>query len=357
MTALDDEGVRHKDLETICGRLHRIMVGRTAASILDNEDIPEKGSLARLPSWCWRQPLIDMGRKQKDSMGNSTLLMPIRLNWTGGVIQVISDSATVNGHIMRSSTANGQAIGLGHDEARSLETSADPLHPVSRESLIAILEGLVEQGERAEWDQIAWLEPSVRRLVMRKHAHVSKEIHAFSTQALSRYENEELPVQDEVDLEEIINQMILGVEPEDDSLTPEERIKLMRESSSVFRLIDLCIRPDCFRRVDPIKYMEQHLARDAESAIRARLGDPHIGPKVRRVSLLHPDASLEELIAIYNELYPNDHLAETRANDALWVKPSPDAQSYLMQGEVRNVMTARYMGNFDSSHTILQAPR
>ena len=74
------------------------------------------------------------------------------------------------------------------------------------------------------------------------------------------------PVVDQVKLDQLRDQMMFG----DDT-----------HSSAAERLLKLCTSPGTFRRVDPLRYLTTAIRRDATTAVRRAIGDPHIGPKVR----------------------------------------------------------------------------
>lgn len=294
---------KHQDLLVICDRIHRVILANDAQALLNDEStLPARATVRIMPSWDWRLPLIDMGRKQLDDKGNPTLLMPIRLSWEGSAIQV--SEAQLPGEVA------GHAIGLGHEHPISSTTfEALKTDRLSRSQLVSRLKGIIEDGNLAIWEQMISMDSQINKTVMRAHASVSKEI------ANSGHEEES--VLDEIDLQGIIATLTLGDEAE-----PGERQK----KSSFYRMIALLTQPGAFRSVDPIMFMSVHLRRDAQSAIRKRLDDPHVGPKVRQLSREFPELALSDFVKEYNLRYPHDHLSPKRAMRALTVKPAPHAR-------------------------------
>lgn len=294
---------KHQDLAVICERLHRVIMANDAKLLLeDTKALPVRSTVRIMSSWDWRLPLIQLGRKQLDDEGNPTLLMPVRLAWTGGTIQV---TATQQPEVVK-----GNALGLGHDH--TIDSIAFPPlknDRLTRDQLVSRLRGIVEDGNLALWEQMISMDSQITKTVMRAHASVSKEI------ANSGHEEES--VLDEIDLQGVISTLTLGKKAEEG-----ERQK----QPSFYRMFALMTQPGAFRAVEPIRFMSWHLRRDAQSEIRKVLDDPHVGPKVRQLSRELPELELAEFVKQYNLRYPHDHLSPKRAMRALTVKPAPHAR-------------------------------
>lgn len=294
---------KHEDLQIICDRIHRVILANDAALLLEDEaTLPARCTVRIMPSWDWRMPLIDLGRKQLDDGGNPTLLMPVRLSWEGNTLQVAEEQ--LPGEV------TGQAIGLGHEHPiSSAEFPALKVDRLSRAQLISRLKGIVEDGNLAIWEQMISMDSQIHKTVMRAHASVSKEI--------ANSGHEEVSVLDDIDLQGVVSILTLGEKAEEG-----ERQK----KSSFYRMMALLTQPGAFRSVEPIRFMFVHLRRDAMSAIRKRLDDPHVGPKVRQLARELPELGLVEFVKEYNQRYPHDHLSPKRATRALSVKPAPHAR-------------------------------
>ena len=171
-----------------------------------------------------------------------------------------------------------------------------PAHAASRTGMAHDLARIAAAGRAARWDLLQLLEPYVRAAVIRGHARVAAEV-AGATSTSSRP-----AVLDDTDLEVVADALLLG-----EGAGP----------GPVARMLDRCLRPDTFRRVDPLRYIAVTLRRDAEQEIRRRIGDPRIGRKIRALHRQHPGISLPDLVAWYRSLYPQDRLSTQRAAAAL----------------------------------------
>jgi hypothetical protein len=126
----------------------------------------------------------------------------------------------------------------------------------------------------------------------------------------------------ETGIEQVVNVMMVG-DPATES----------SEGASVSRLLEQCLRPDRFSKVDPLMFLSRNLRRDAEDHIRRAIGDPRVGPKVRRVAASMPGAGLEEIVEAYRREHPQDKLSTARAQAALQVGADPMARSVLLDPE------------------------
>jgi hypothetical protein len=330
---------RHPTLETMCGRLEAILHARAAQALLDDEaSLPQRAGVVVLPAWSWEISLINVGRKDREFTPGTRkepgsepdrLLLPIRNDWSVPLVSVVSGASV---------PVTYRAVGMGHQmagqsklviragEAPLARPAAVPslAEPVfvgegSRARTLHALRQLVEAGVKARWELIRDIEPKVTQYIHVAHSAISHEIglSAGITQ----------PMMDEQGLEQVLNLMMFGEVDEDGKDKP----------GSVFRLIELCLEADCFVRVDPLKYMGKHLRRDAETEIRRKLGDPHIGPKVRSVAMKHPRADISVIVEEYRKIYPKDRLSITRAQMALSVRPDAMAGfKQLMAVDTRN---------------------
>lgn len=336
-TDTEAQARRHPTLEVLCGRLERILVGQAAEVLLEDVDaLPAFGGVAVLPSWTWLRPLIDLGRKDKEYGTGAGLLMPVRTEWSSGPVAVVgAEPATVT----------CRTVGMGHGfagQARIISragydlTAVPAQAPSMAEPLVtgfgpsrmiaASLRTLVEEGKSARWEIIRELEPRVLQTIHKAHSAVSHEI-GLSTGIVQ-------PMLDETGLEEVLALMMYGHIDE----TGNER------PGSVFRLLKLCQSPTAFVKVDPLRYIAKHLRRDAESTIRKKLGDPHIGPKIREIARRFPNTDISVVVAQYRKVYPKDRLSITRAHEALSVAPDVMAQSVMLSADSMRVETSEAKG-------------
>lgn len=312
---------RHPGLSAVCGWLEKIVHARAAEALLqDPAALPETGGIAVLPVWTWQTPLIAVGRKGRAFGTGEQLLMPVRVAWDRDGIIILDGGAPGEEIPYRSR-------GMGHTTAGQTRVVSRPGFPIvaapqdlpsladpvfvgagSRRRLVKALQDIVEAGRTARWALVMDIEPRLRKQIDKTHAWVCHEISLTT--------GNDQALLDQVGREELLNSMLLG-DPNDN------------RRCSVDRLIDLCLGPDTFQKVDPLKYMATHLKRDAEQELRRRIGDPHIGPKVREVARQHPRASIDKIIEEYRKLYPKDRLAKDRTEAALSV--SPDAMARTTQ--------------------------
>lgn len=330
--AVDDRNRKHPSLEVLCARLERIMHGQAAKAILAAGNLPERAGIVTLPAWSWEHPLIDVGRKDKAHGTGERMLMPVRNTWDAPMVLLVADEAVPVSYRTR---------GMGHATAGQSKLVRRPgLAPVSAVTTlpslaepvfvgagiqsrnIAYLNALVKAGDNARWEMLSDLEPKLRSTVYKAHSSVSYEI-GLSTGVVE-------PMLDELGLDQIVDAMMYGeLQDEDDETGERDKGK----PSAIFRLIELCLEPECFLRVDPLRYMTKHMRRDAETQIRRRLGDPHIGPKIREIARRHPRAEIADIVEAYREVYPKDRLSLPRARAALSVSPSASARSTMLVPE------------------------
>lgn len=306
---------RHPTLVRVCAWLEAIIHGREADRLLnDPTALSGATGIALLPAWQWAEPLIEVGRKDRAYDGSS-LLLPVRNTWTDGPVALLSGESL---------TASYRFAGLGHTgagQARIIQHQTGGFKVSAGESMPSLgtplfvgtgtqrqirsaLEAVRTAGNDAQWEMmVTFVEPWVRMLSQRAHSAVSYEIAGAA--------DDFRPVLDEQGIESVVNTLMLGDEDRRGNWRP----------GAVHRMIDLCLKPDCFLRVEPLRYMDKHLRREAEAVIRRQLGDPHIGPKVRKVARAHPRANVHEIVELYRQAYPNDCLSEDRACDALSAGP------------------------------------
>ena len=329
---------RHPTLEVLCSRLEAIMTGRAAAALLEHPAaIPARAGLVILPSWSWLRPLIDVGRKDKEYGTGEGLLMPVRTEWTPGPVIVVGEE---------SQAVSYRTIGMGHKAAGQTrlirrageEELVSPAEVPSlsnpvfvgaapRRTVIASLEALAAAGHRARWEIINELEPRVMQTIRKAHSAVSHEVGISSGLVQ--------PMLDEIGLEEVLAAMMYG-----EREVPGEK----ERPGSIFRLIELCLSPKSFVIVDLLKWIGKHGRRDAETQIRRKLGDPHIGPKIREIARRYQGSDISVVVAEYRKVYPKDRLSLSRAQAALSVSPDAMARSTLLEAETLRVETSDAKG-------------
>ncbi len=328
---------RHPTLDSLCSRLESILWGRAAEELLVSGSTTPTGprAVTLLPAWDWRMPAMDIGRKGRDHESGQALLMPVRLDWGGNDALVRLEGADAperpyqwTAHSM-GWTDSGEVAHL-HERPPNISQRAKNSSRVT--SLNAIvsdgnysapgihrytvdgLQDIVRAGRQSQWQLLFSLEPFVTATVHKAHSAVSHEIGELTGRVQS--------VLHETGIEQVVNAMMLGDTSMDST-----------DGASVSRLLEQCLRPDRFAKVDPLMYLSRNLRRDAEDHIRRAIGDPRIGPKVRRVAAHMTGATVDEIVAAYRLEHPQDKLSTARAQAALNVGSDPMARSVLIDPE------------------------
>lgn len=324
---------RHANLERICGLLEAILHGRAAERLLESNLEPGKHKLLVFPAWDWRKPAMEIGRKAVDRATGQTLLMPVRLDWGGNdsLVQIVAPDASDEVFHWRAQSMGWSDAGTANvsdfqswsriaENGTTLVSGPESLSENVRSAVStrgdteAALRSLSIAGSDAMWQLVLGLEQYVGKTVRIAHAAVSHDI--------GRLTGNVQDVLHETGVEQVVNKMMFGA-PEDGQA----------ESASVMRMVELCLRPNCFTKVDPLRYMHIHLRRDAEDEIRKSIGDPRIGSKIRRLAVTMPGASLDQLVEEYRREYPADKLSMKRAEAALSVNSDPMARSVLLDAD------------------------
>lgn len=299
-------GTRHEWIDELCARLERILLGRLADDLLQG-DLPEAGALVVTPVWRWLPPRIDMGRKTRRGDG-ATMLMPVRMSWQPSAVAVITAPTA----------AAWSMVGLGHSGAGTVNVEPVPhrvpvvtgdvfptagtlqVQTVPRRALAAQLEDLAADGRQARWDALMSLEHYVNRAVHSAVVSVSWDVNGTA------HDQEPAWVLDETAKQAVADRMLLGTE---------------ESPGRVGALLERCLQPNAFVKVDPLRYVVKDLHRSAEAEVRKTIGDPHIGRKIRAVRRTMPSAPMQDVIAAYRAAHPGDHLSTARAARALTAGP------------------------------------
>lgn len=341
---------------TWCELLGRILAGRAAAD-LERELAGRAVGVVVLPSFVLVDPKLDLGRKAL-ARGGRRLRFPARVIWTD-----LGDRTgqSVDGHdaadhlgavdpelygigptLLAATGAERrvawEAVGVGvrvsgttticasQGTPQSPSRSTVALEPIPEAVVVAAstrraatdeLQRLVLDGQDAFWQARQMLERHGDWVLRRRLAAVTAEIAPGEGERLL----------DETDLEVVRDELLLG--------DAERRI-----SPAYDRIIERCLAPGAFARVDPQHRVMRSLRSTTETALRRRIGDPHVGRKVRQLVSEEPLESLDELIARYGERWPKDRLGVRRIEAALSVKgavapvPASDLDA-LRQGESR----------------------
>lgn len=322
---MNGKGGSMPPLESICDDLAS-MIRAADAQKLGEPAVPALGgALVRLPVWVWTAAKINMGRKGTSADG-SIPPMPVRLSWQDGSVVFVPLGEKV--------TIEWRMVGLGHDisGAATVLISVDngvqidglpdaAMPPVvdtilNSRVLGARLRAVMTSGKDARWNLITGLEAYTRHRLSIANYAVAHELggpsndHAFSA------------VLDDISLDALVSELLFGDGTD----------------SSVTRMIDRALEPTKFRGVDPLRYFAVAIRARAEEAVRRRIGDPKVGPKVRRVMQISGAKTIDELLAAYREAFPNDSLAHKRAIAALTAGPEVSAHQAVFRDTVEGVL-------------------
>ena len=343
----------HARLRALCGLLDRIVLGRGAQALLGSvEDLDVSRGLVLWgpPCFGWAHPAVDAGRKTND--GHRRLRLPVRLEWTQP-----EGSAWLHGSgslLLREapqpadpadpadpaeSTLWWTTGSMGHRVGACTRLTIDahafepevtwsslgtPLAvrlPVMSELEVrSALVELEEDGELAWWELQESLRPMVEVILQRTHRWLGHEItkHRSSLSDAS-VDEDDWPVFDRIKMTELFSTFCIG-----------EEGRAGKVANAIERLLD----PSTMHRVDPLRYLNVNLARDAKDHLRAATGDPFFGWRVRRLQQAEQYADAEALLAAYNEAYPTRRAALPMILDALaFARHSSAAQVPLFGGD------------------------
>lgn len=278
--------------------------------------------LHALPPTMWIRPARGVGGHKAARTGT----LPATINWRNGTLHA-ADPAT--GHPVSagwSVDAAGTHLAGAIDLAEGLTDLGRPtgtMWPAHRAPVLSayqatrLLDEFIERGELARWTMLAHLERFAQECVHQVAASICREITGI--------EEHETAVRllDDQQLDLVVTHVVYG------SSGPDSRI---------LRSLDRCLDPATTWNVDPIRYLTTQIRRDLADQVRVAVGDPQVGPRVRRVARsLGIGAGLEQIISRYNDLHPSDRVSTTRAIRALTVAPSLESTAVRTVFEVRDV--------------------
>lgn len=338
MTGTQNESAaRHEWIDALCARLEKIIIGREASDLL--AQAPDRAlspvALVTLPVWMWLPPRVDIGRKAVRADGRE-MLMPVRLTWSPGPLLVLAagQSATMTWHMTGLGHSQFAEVTLRHDGHR-IEVTDGTLpaqldltgHLMGPGPLEVSLRELISRGRTARWDAIMSLEGYVEMAVTNAVTRVSADI---LDQDFVRGDF----VLDRTALEQVRDTMLLG------RVRETSTGDLLDDKGAVHRIIERCMRPGVFEKVDPLKYVVTDLYRQAEAEVRRHVDDPYIGRKIRRMQREMPGAPLTDVVAAYRQQYPGDDLSFKRAARALTSSRDAMAGAHDIQEPALNIGAA-----------------
>ncbi|GAA1486216.1 hypothetical protein GCM10009625_30200 [Brachybacterium fresconis] len=278
--------------------------------------------LHALPPTMWIRPARGVGGHK----ANRTGTLPATIAWRDGALRAADparvDSVAAGWSVDAAGIHLDGAIDLaeGHGE---LGRPTGAMWPTHRAPLLSayeatrLLDEFIEHGELARWTMLTHLERFAHECVHHVADSICREITGVEDhEAAGR-------LLDDQQLDLVVTHVVYG------SSGPDSRI---------LRSLDRCLDPATTRNVDPIRYLSTQIRRDLADQVRVAVGDPQVGPRVRRVARsLGIGAGLEQIISRYNDLHPSDRVSTTRAIRALTVAPSLESTAVRTVFEARDV--------------------
>jgi len=306
-------------LAQLCDNLGAIIAGEKAKEMLTAAPTTEDaGVIVVLPSWVWVLPAIDVGKK--GVVNGVRQPMPSRLAYTTGPVLHLSDDQATGWELS----------GLGNSDAGDTVVPFDPMQNfvsvVLTENLHVpaavhmalnvkqrdrVLRNLVRAGETARWDLMTGFEYFTRQRLLAANNIVAAEIAQHKGIPLRG-------VVDDITLEDLTSSMLYGE----------------NGTSVIQRMIDTALDSHRFDRVDPMHFFTVGIRARAEEAVRRQIGDPKVGPKVRRVFAKTKASTIDELLVEYKRIYPKDSLAKKRALAALTAGPDVSTTQRMYRDEI-----------------------
>lgn len=229
-------------------------------AMIQAADVPEglddRERVWAVPAFMWVAAPEVMGRKGRDRASGGRLDVPVRIQWDGGG----TVCTTVGGR-------RGLAVGPGVDRpvrAVGVEAAAGAVRAAGREARWRLF------GEVELWagEQVARAAAVRRREIAEARGLADVDVG--------------LPALDEVALEGIASDLMVA------------------EGGAFERMCRLMVRPSCFERTDPLRWLRMTLAREADQAVGRALGDVWTGPRLRRLAARHPHLSEKGVAARFN---------------------------------------------------------
>lgn len=302
---------KHASLAVLTVLMESILVGRAAEKALEEIELPSEGALWIAPRFGWMLSRIKVGRKELGANGER-LQMPVHLEWTEPVRVVAEDETFVAdwltssmGHLEHGSAQVSTSRSLYEPDVEVDEHSVPLTVRLPLESEIEMrhrLAQLAEQGRHAMWELKMTWEPRVRSLVYKAHASSCIDISEFT--------GAEMVLLDRTAIDSVVDEFMYGVDD---------------DAGKMHRIFEKVLLPQSMQKVDPLRYINAAVRRDAAEAVRQKIGDNRTGRKIRAVARELDSPDLDAVVEAVRELYPRDKISVKRVHAALTVAPDPMA--------------------------------
>ncbi|MFI8776592.1 hypothetical protein ACIGH6_05815 [Brachybacterium paraconglomeratum] len=310
----------HATSEQLCTLLDHMIWARSAT---EQPRPRHRVRLHALPPTMWIRPVPGVGGHKQARTGT----LPATIAWHDGPLHAADPACTspvsTGWTVEAAGTHLDGVIDLTEGRASELGRPSEAMWPAHRAPVLSAyeatraLEGFEEAGELARWSMLTHLEQFAHENVHRVAASLCREITGIDDHETAA------ALLDDQQLDQVVTHVIYGTSGPD---------------SRILRSLDRCLDPATTRNVDPIRYLTTQIRRDLADQVRVAIGDPQVGPRVRRVARsLGIGAGLEAIIARYNQLHPSDRVSTTRAIRALTVAPSLESAAVRAVWEIRDV--------------------
>lgn len=333
-------------LRKITPLLSSIILGRAAEECLTDLHRIDAGtemSLLALPQWQWQvaDPAI-VGRRAGAGNKDGIRRLPVRASWQPGALAIITRTPVdhpMNVAVSDDTPLSWTLCGPGvltsgvmvvtmtdtpesalnlmpGDSSKRIPglqgaPSADEViefpvsfavAPSTRHDVESALEELIMRGKTAWWDVLTELESNLAYALGRAQTALAHEISLTLGIECPR-------LLDDTGLFSVQTELTYGNE------TKPSRLNALIEHS---------LQPRRFAKADPERVILTTIRREARDGIKRKIGDPHIGSKIRRHIAENPHLRTpHELLEAYRERHPKDHLSFGRFQQAISVAADP----------------------------------
>ncbi len=212
----------------------------------------------------------------------------------------------------------------------------DGVYPLAKAPVLARRRELTREGNAARFTLVAELEAHVQGLLEATNRFVAREIEdrlGDSDEGWAPTSNH--GVVDKVALEELATELLWGADGRDDS--------------TVLRMVDRAATTPINNQ--PLgAWFDKNLRARCEEAVRRRIGDPHIGRKVRRLHREQSPGSIDELLELYKRAHPRESVGRDRVMAALSADKTIDSVAHSLD-LVTNSTAAVLVGSSNEEAT------
>lgn len=171
----------------------------------------------------------------------------------------------------------------------------------------------VEDGNQALWELLAKLERFVRERVEASNRYIARELEDRLGDGFEGWAPvDNRGVIDEVAIDEVATALLYGTAGAKDSVV----IRMVRRAATT-----------SINNQPLGSWFDRNITARADEYIRRRIGDPHVGRKVRRIMRTASPRSFAELQEAYSRAHPKDHIGRERLLAALSAGKTIDAVS------------------------------